>query len=321
MTAAGVTPRVGADTALLLEGYIFRIVTAERALTLNDGRILTYLDLGDPSGSPVVYFHGAPSGKLETEFFGLDERARRAGVRLIVADRPGVGGSTGVASRTLLDGGHDAVAIADALGFERFALLGYSVGAAFALAARHVGGRRVTATAIVSGIGPADAPGITDGRSADVTRIFTMALKAPRITSAMLRFMRFGTRTPERMIAATGRSMPPADRAVADRPGAAEPFAAFLADALRTGTSGVLQDLQLAARPWGFVPEDAAGPVVLWHGEADANAPIASAQWLRSRLPRAEAHLTSDDGHISLFDREASAVLDRLVELDRRERD
>ena len=96
---------MGADTALLLEGYIFRIVTAERALTLNDGRILTYLDLGDPSGSPVVYFHGAPSGKLETEFFVLDERARRAGVRLIVADRPGVGGSTGVASRTLLDGG------------------------------------------------------------------------------------------------------------------------------------------------------------------------------------------------------------------------
>lgn len=267
-----------------------------------------------------MYAHGAPSGKLETEFFSLDERARRARLRLIVADRPGVGGSTGLASRTVLDGGRDAVAIADALGFERFALLGYSVGAAFALAARHVGGRRVTATAIVSGIGPADVPGMTDGRSADVSRIFTLALKAPRITSAMLRFMRFGTRTPERMIAATGKNMPEADRAVADRPGAAEPFAAFLADALRNGTSGVLQDLQLAARPWGFVPEDAAAPVVLWHGEADVNAPIASAHWLRARLPHAEAHLTSDDGHISLFDREGGAVLDRLAELDRSHR-
>jgi len=287
----------------------------ERAVALPDGRVLSYFDLGDAAGVPVIYSHGAPSGKLETVFFGLHEKAAQAGIRLIVADRPGVGGSSPQAHRTLLSWGHDVVAAADALAIERFALLGYSVGAAFALAAREVAASRVTATAIVSGIGPADVTGITTGRSADVSRMFTMAVTAPRLTGAMLRFMKFGTKTPERMIAATGKSMPPPDRAVADRPGAAEPFAAFIADAMRTGTTGVLQDLQLAAGPWGFTPQPSPSPLAVWHGAADANAPIGSAHWLARQIPEAESHLTDDDGHISLFDREAGAVLRRLGEL------
>jgi len=286
-------------------------------LALPDGRLLTYLDVGDSAGVPVIYSHGAPSGKLETHFFGLHDAAVAAGLRLIVPDRPGVAGSTPHGTRTLLDWGHDVGAVADALECDRFALLGYSVGGAFALAARHVNAARVTATAIVSGIGPADIPGMTDGRSADVSRIFALAVRAPRLTGAMLRFMRFGTKSPERMIAATGKGMPAADRAVAERPGAAEPFAAFLADALRVTTAGALRDLQLAAGPWGFTPQPTASPLEIWHGGADANAPIASAHWLQSQLPDAVAHLSAQDGHISLFDREAVAVLQRIADLTR----
>ncbi len=290
----------------------------ERLLTLADGRVLTYFDLGDPAGIPVFYAHGAPSGKRETEFFGLDGHAAEAGVRLIVPDRPGVGGSSPLPGRTLLSWGNDVVAAADGLGLPQFAVLGYSVGAAFALAVREVGASRVTATAIVSGIGPADVPGITEGRSPDVARIFTMASKAPALTGAMLRFMRFGTRSPERMIAAAGKGMPAADRAVAERPGAAEPFAAFLADAMRHGTVGVLRDLQLAAGAWGFAPKPTGSPIAIWHGAADTNAPPASARLLAELIPFAELHLTDTDGHISLFDREAGAVLRRLAELARR---
>ncbi|UYN83055.1 MAG: alpha/beta hydrolase [Microcella sp.] len=292
-------------------------MTNELELTLSDGRIITYLEAGDPAGEPVLYSHGAPSGKLEILFFDLHERAVAARVRLIVADRPGVGGSTAQPSRTMLDAGRDACELADALGIERFALLGYSVGGAFALATRHVAAGRITATAIVSGIGPADAPGMTEGRSSDVSRIFSMAMRAPRLTQLMLRFMRFGTRTPDRMIAATGKSMPPPDRAVAERQGAAEPFAAFLADALREGTRGVLRDLQLAASPWGFTPQSGASSVAVWHGAADRNAPVGSAHWLADRLPEAVVTVTDDDGHISLFDREAEAVLVTLAELSR----
>ncbi|MDI2098793.1 alpha/beta fold hydrolase [Ruicaihuangia caeni] len=284
----------------------------EATLTLPDGRLLTYLDLGDPQGHPVFHTHGAPSSKLETRFFGLDAHARSAGIRLIALDRPGIGGSTPQAGRTLLDWGSDVADAASVLGIERFGLFGYSIGAASALAARMVCADRVSATLIVSGVGPADVPGITEGRSPDVSRIIAMSTRMPGLTRAGLAFMRWGTKNPAKMIAATGKGMPPADRAVADRPGAAEPFAAFLRDALRQGTAGALRDLQLVAGPWGFTPTAAGGPLGIWHGKADTNVPAHAARWLATAVPGAIRTVTQDDGHISLLDSRGAEVLEWL---------
>ncbi len=287
----------------------------EQRLRLRDGRVLAYFVTGDPNGFPVVHSHGAPSGKLEIRFFDLDLRAAEAGICLISFDRPGIGGSDQRPGRTLLDWGRDVANAMEMLAFPRYGLLGYSVGAASALACREEAADRVAATAIVSGIGPADVSGITDNRSSEVGRVFDMSLKHPHITAGVLRFMRYGTRTPERMIAATGKGMPPADREVAERPGAAAPFAAFLADAMRQGTRGVRDDMRLAAMPWGFTPGPSSSPLAVWHGTADTNAPFAAARWLAATVPQTELHLSEGDGHISLLDREAGAILGRLAEL------
>src|SRR6478609_275871 len=59
---------------------------------LADGRDVEYLEVGDPSGQPVVHLHGTPgtagSGAL------LEDAARRNGVRLLAVSRPGYGRST-----------------------------------------------------------------------------------------------------------------------------------------------------------------------------------------------------------------------------------
>jgi pimeloyl-ACP methyl ester carboxylesterase len=280
----------------------------DRSLQLPDGRTVSYLDLGDPSGTPVFHFHGSPSSRLETLFFDCDAAATRAGVRLLALDRPGIGGSDPRRGRTLLDQADDVASAAGALGIERYGLLGYSVGAASALACRAGRPERVTATAIVSGIGPADVDGLAAGRSPDVSRFFRAADRLPWLARIGLRFMRYGTTRPERMIAATGRGMPPADRAVAERPGAAAPFAAFLAEALRQGTSGVLDDTRLVVRPWGFAPGPTVSPLTIWHGTADTNVPVAAALWLAGLVPQAQLHLIPDEGHVSLLDARAEEV-------------
>ncbi len=274
---------------------------------------MSYLDLGNPSGTPVFHFHGAPSSRLEALFFDLDTAAARAGVRLLALDRPGIGGSDPQRGRTLLDQAHDVASAADVLGVDRYGLLGYSVGAASALACRASRPGRITATAIVSGIGPAEVVGLDAGRSPDVSRFFRTAERYPWLARIGLRFMRYGTTTPERMIAATGRGMPPADRAVAERPGAAAPFAAFLSEALRQGTSGVLDDARLAVRPWGFTPGPTGSPLTIWHGSADTNAPVAAAFWLAELVPGAQLRVLSDEGHVSLLDARADDVLHDLA--------
>lgn len=282
------------------------------SLRLPDGRSVSYLELGSPSGTPVFHFHGAPSSRLEALFFDLDTAADSAGVRLLALDRPGIGGSDPRRGRTLLDQADDVAAAADALGVDRYGLLGYSAGAASALACRAGRPERVTATAIVSGIGSAEVVGLDEGRAPGVSRFFRTADRYPWLARIGLRFMRYGTTTPERMIAATGRGMPPADRAVAERPGAAAPFAAFLAEALRQGTSGVLDDARLAVRPWGFTPGPGS-PLTIWHGSADTNVPVAAAFWLAELVPGAQLRVVSDEGHVSLLDARAGEVLHDLA--------
>ena len=286
----------------------------ENIVVLPDGRKLAYFDLGNPAGHPVIHAHGAPSGKLETVFFDLDTTAKRAGIRLLAIDRPGVGGSDPAPGRTLLTWADDVAAFADSLQLDRFALFGYSIGAGSTLACLHRLHDRLTAVAIVSGAGPAQIPGLADGRAKDVARVLHFARHYPRLTSQVLKFMRWGTKSPEKMIAASGKGMPAADRAIADRPGAAAPFAAFIADALRNGTEGVRDDMRLIASPWGFEPEPSDVPVVIWHGEADTNVPVAAAKWLAARLPNATLELVPDGGHISVLDSSAEAIFQQLKE-------
>lgn len=197
---------------------------------------------------------------------------------------------------------------------DRFGLFGYSIGAGSTLACLHKLADRVTAVAIVSGEGPAHVEGLADGRSKDVARVLRFARRHPIATAQILKFMRWGTKNPAKMIQASGKGMPPADRAIADRPEAAAPFAAFIADAMRTGTDGVRDDLRLIASPWGFLPEPSDVPVLIWHGDADTNVPVAAATWLADRIPGARLSLVPDGGHISVLDAQAEESLARLRE-------
>ncbi len=63
----------------------------ERTFQLSDGRCLSYFELGDPSGTPVLFFHGILSGpRLSSK---IAEHARDRGLRIIAPSRPGYGGS------------------------------------------------------------------------------------------------------------------------------------------------------------------------------------------------------------------------------------
>jgi pimeloyl-ACP methyl ester carboxylesterase len=127
------------------------MVIAEEHNVVMDDRTVRIRTAGDPAGFPVVYFHGTPGSRLDLAFG--DELAAAAGVRLVSFDRPGYGRSP--ASPFGLSAiARDALNIADQLGVERFATLGFSGGGPFAIATAAVGGQRVARVGIASGAGP-----------------------------------------------------------------------------------------------------------------------------------------------------------------------
>ena len=70
-------------------------------LTLPDGRALGYCEYGDPSGIPVIFCHGYPASRLQAAL--TQSVARKIGLRIVSADRPGFGLSDPLPGRNLFD--------------------------------------------------------------------------------------------------------------------------------------------------------------------------------------------------------------------------
>src|SRR5690348_2952515 len=116
-----------------------------------DGRRIDYREFGDPDGAPAVYLHGTPSSASEGRW--LDASARHARVRIVALDRPGYLGSEARSPVSLAAAAEDIVAVAGALGLDRFAVVGFSGGAAYSLATAHAAPERVTVVHVGGGIG------------------------------------------------------------------------------------------------------------------------------------------------------------------------
>jgi pimeloyl-ACP methyl ester carboxylesterase len=84
----------------------------------------------------------------------------RAGVRTLVPDRPGYGGSTRQAGRRVADAAEDVRGLADEAGWERFAVHGHSGGGPYALACAALLPERVTRCAVGAGTAPSHAEGV-----------------------------------------------------------------------------------------------------------------------------------------------------------------
>lgn len=130
-------------------------------LRLAGGRRLGYAELGDAEGIPVVWCHGGLSSRLDA--LPAEPAARALGVRLIAPDRPGIGSSDRVPGRTLLDWPADVSELATALGIDRFAVLGWSLGGPFAAACAFALSDRVTTLGLVAPCLPSDWDGMAAG--------------------------------------------------------------------------------------------------------------------------------------------------------------
>jgi pimeloyl-ACP methyl ester carboxylesterase len=83
-------------------------------------------------------------------FFPDPETAAAVGVRAITLDRPGIGGSDPKAEHRVADWPADVIALADALGIDRFGVIGNSAGAPYALACAALIPERLTGVAMTN---------------------------------------------------------------------------------------------------------------------------------------------------------------------------
>lgn len=276
-----------------------------RDITLPDGRRLAYAEFGLPDGDPVLYFHGAPSSRYEPLMVG-DEVWRAHGLRVIAPDRPGIGQSDFQPKRRFSDWPGDVATLADALGLDRFAVIGMSGGGGYVAVCAAKIPERLRAAVIVSGGWP--MTWLKKRKALPLPNRITwfLASSAPVLLRPLLRTMKSGRMADvEKELAHMAKRLPPADFEAFKAPGRIQAFAKSLAESMRNGTKGAAWDMRLYGREFDFKLQDVRGPITLYHGLRDTNVPVALARrgaaYLKgSRLVtyEHEAHLSTLCNHI-----------------------
>jgi pimeloyl-ACP methyl ester carboxylesterase len=275
-------------------------VTLEHRVPV-DGRILAVLEAGDESGHAVVAIHGTPGSGLLWR--GLAEDAEAREIRLLAYDRPGYGGSDPHPGRTVADAAGDVAAIADALGIERFAVEGGSGGGPHTLACAALLPDRVVAAASLAGVAPYPAEGLDwlDGMGQDNLDEFEATLAGRETLERYLR------EQADAMLAAEPDAIADTLRSLLSPPDAAAltgEFAEYLAESTRRAIGerldGWIDDDFVFMNPWGFELGEIRVPVQLLHGAQDRFVPMAHGEWLAERIPGVDAHLSEEDGHLTI---------------------
>ena len=279
-------------------------------IRLPSGRNLEVREYGDPTGHPTIFFHGLVGSHHQASYIG--EQARRAGLRLIAPNRPGVGRSDFITRKTAIEVVPDVRDLARELGLAEFRVIGISGGAPYALAVLHQLRQRVRTTTVLSGMGPARPFGALRGMDRRRRWLIELGTRFPRLAiSAYERMTAAFRKAPERFLKALVSTWPKPDQAIFDRP---EVFNLFVEDLHEVftrgvGAKGVVQELGVY-RHYGFplaeLPADRL--VTLWHGLDDTIVPPAMAWTMTRQVPLRETHFVPG-GHFV-----AVTIAERVIE-------
>ena len=268
-------------------------------LELGDGRTLHAYDTGsgNVAGRLVVFWHhGTPNIGAPPE--PLFSAADRLGIRWVSYDRPGYGGSTPCPDRNVASAAAHASAVADALGIEQFAVMGHSGGGSHALACGALLPERVLGVVSVAGLAPFGAEGLDWFAGMSDSGVESLRAAAEG-RAAKERYESEAEYDPEMFTAADHAALSGTWSWVLD----------VVGPAVEGGPGGLIDDDLAYVAPWGFDPTDNVAPSLFVHGGRDRVVPSAHSEWLARRCPSAKLWLYPEDGHISVLNHVAAAMV------------
>ncbi|WP_432843810.1 alpha/beta fold hydrolase [Dactylosporangium sp. CA-092794] len=255
------------------------------------------------TGIPVFLLHGTPGSRSGPR--PRSDKLYMLGIRLISYDRPGYGGSSRHPGRSVADAADDVRAIADALGLDRFAVVGRSGGAPHALACAARMPDRVTRTAALVGLAPANAEGLdwydgmTDGNVQEYT---TAEADLVALTEQLHERARRTADDPDWFLDFLRDQMTEADKRVVRGLPIRRQLLHSYREALRCGPYGWVDDVLAFGKDWGFDFADITGPVLLWHGAEDNFSPAGHTRWLARQIPHAEVRVQLRTAHFGALE-------------------
>src|SRR5712664_3600000 len=277
-------------------------------LKLRDGRALAWRWWGEPDGIPVLRLQGTPGCRL---YRHPDPAVQRdLGVRYLLADRPGYGGSTRLPGRGVGVIAEDLAALLDYHKLDRVPVMGTSGGGphALAVAAKHPD--RINAVTVIVGSSPLEPDEVSKLVGVNAAS-YAAAERGWEPLHELLSQVRVRLLGDEGM-AGVLSDAPPEDRAIMENPAWQRTSRTNTAEALRQGAEGWTDESMALHRPWDFDPERIRSTVTWWHGDNDMNAPLTAAKRAAARLKSVDLRVWHNEGHFASLTHEAEIVRELL---------
>jgi pimeloyl-ACP methyl ester carboxylesterase len=275
----------------------------KRTVQAAGGRQLSTQVTGDPDGHPVFLLHGTPGSRLGPR--PASAVLRQLGVQLISFDRPGYGESERLKGRTVADAASDVLAIADAYGLEKFAVVGRSGGGPHALACAALLPDRTAQVAVLVGMAPRGAEdldwlgGMTPSNVAEHQAAASSYDEIVAHTGELAGAVRDD---PASLIRRLEAELPESDKRVVAELGIRTQLVETYAEGLRASDYGWIDDALAFSAPWGFDVAAVTVPILLWHGADDVFSPVGHSRWLADRIPGAQLVVQAGAGHFGAFE-------------------
>jgi pimeloyl-ACP methyl ester carboxylesterase len=195
-------------------------------------------------------------------------------------------------------GSEHTAKVADTLGIDRFAVMGYSGGGPHALACAARLPDRVTGVVTLACLAP-----LTDDFDWFAGMASDGALRAAIAgRDARRRYAETDEFDPETFNAADWAALSGGWRALGEDAQLAE----------KAGPDGLVDDDVALVSPWQIDLAAISAPVLLVHGDEDRVAPYAHSQWLHTKIEHSQLWRRPGDSHVSVFNA-CSDALDWLV--------
>jgi pimeloyl-ACP methyl ester carboxylesterase len=264
-------------------------------MLLADGRTLAFTDAGAPGGLPILYFHGAPGGRLDVAW--MEDAFAAAGVRVVSADRPGYGGSSLSPRRSMSDGPRDIAVLADHLNIDRFAVMGLSSGGPYVAACAALLGDRIVAAASVAGVTDMGWSAAYDEFPDDDEKtIMQIGDEDKALAWCEDRYGTDGARFFDAPL-----DLSPPDTALFTDEAFMTAIMPTFAEAFRQGVGGFAEDITVQGRAWPFDVASITCAMRVYHGEQDTLVPVSHGRHTAEMIEGSTLVVFPEHGHLSMI--------------------
>lgn len=283
------------------------------SIVLADGRRLAFADRGDPQGVPLLFnrgLFGSRHSASPDEHMLWDK-----GIRLLVPDRPGCGLSDPAPGRTHVHWAADVQALLQQLQLPAVVAMGFATGAAYALACAHQCPQHIKAAVLVGA-----APPVLQWSD---WRWYAKELKhglmlcryspsmAPHVSALLTKNIE--QRVHQYLLDVLANH-PLDDQQAFDNPDIRQREAQAILDGAAHGNSSLVDEMTLAANPWGFELSEIEVPVSFWHGELDPVVSAMASKHLAATCKQGQFKLVPQAGEYLIY-HHWSALLDEVKRL------